>query len=350
MTRRALAGFILINLIVSVAVVITIILIWNATQDQEPIIRTRVRVVTATGQVIAANTTPGAAPREADLQTITAFQRQVTTQAQQIATLQAVAGTAGYEAPTEVPVTPFVPDTGGIPTLDPTVFSVVTLPSAAGSGPVVSGGSGVAPTTASVSADGCELYVVQSGDTCSAIATDYGVDIDELIELNEIDAACRGLIPGQELRIPGPNCLPPPTITPTPTITRTPFVIGTFTVTNTPVPTAISAELEIVQVLNFGDVTTEQLDIRNTSNAVVDMVDWTLEDEGGNIFTFPDIKLQPQQIIRIFTRVGQNTPGALYWGLNVSVWEAGETATLADDSGEPQSVYIIGGQTITFED
>lgn len=345
MTRRALAGFILINLIVSVAVVITIILIWNATQDQEPIIRTRVRIVTATGEAVAANTTLGFAPREADLQTITALERQGTVQAQQLGTLQAIAATAGYQPATEIPVSPFVPNTGGIPTLDPTVFSVVTLPSSAGG--VSGSGGGTSPTSVAAS-DGCIRHVIQSGDTCSAIAADFGIDITALIELNGIDAACRGLIPGQELRIPGPNCQPPPTITPTPTVTRTAFVIGTFTVTNTPAPTAASAQVEIVQVLNFGDVTTEQLDIRNTSNAVVDILGWTLEDENGNVFTFPDTKLQPSQVIRIFTRIGQDTPGALYWDLTVPVWQAGEVATLFNTNRVPQSVYTVGGQTITF--
>jgi N-acetylmuramoyl-L-alanine amidase len=49
-----------------------------------------------------------------------------------------------------------------------------------------------------------QTYTVQSGDSCSAIAANLGVALDALMSANpQIDAECRNLQVGQELRVPG---------------------------------------------------------------------------------------------------------------------------------------------------
>ncbi len=325
MTRQALAGFIAINIIVSVAVVMMIILLWDATHEQDPIIVTRVHstVVTATGQrldvvtmVVLISATPGAP----------------------------VADSGGQGPATEVPTfTTFDSTSEGVPTLDPEILGNVTLPPSAGG----SGGDGDSVSTGAPD-DGCQRYVVVSGDTCGSIAERFEVDTGTLISLNDIDAACQSLQVGQELRIPGPSCQPPPTFTLTPTITSTPFTLGTFVVTNTPAPTATDADVQIVQLFNFGDVTLEVVEIQNQGEEVVALGGWTLSDIEGNIYTFPDIRIQPNTIIRIFTRVGQNTPGALYWNETVPVWEVGDVATLSDGAGAIQSMFEVESETIDF--
>ncbi len=70
--------------------------------------------------------------------------------------------------------------------------------SAATSTPAPNGGA-AAPTPRS----GGETYEVQGGDTCSDIAASYGVSVDDLIELNDLDPGCTDLQPGQVLQIPG---------------------------------------------------------------------------------------------------------------------------------------------------
>ncbi|NDJ86467.1 MAG: LysM peptidoglycan-binding domain-containing protein [Chloroflexi bacterium] len=357
MTRRALAGFIAINIAVSLVVVLTIVLLWDASQDDDPIIATRIRVVTGEGF----SNEPGGVPGQAYQNTIIAMGRVGTAQAQRIETLQPVAATAGFlEGPTETPFETSLGATSeGVPTLDPTKLNAVTLRAddvrSNGNdtdGPTGDTGDGQDPAATPFPDDGCERYVVEAGDTCSSIALEYAVDSDELIGLNEIDAACLTLRPGDVLRIPSASCQPPPPPTPTPTITNTPFPVapGTFTVTNTPAPTAEAADVEIVQVLNFGDVTTEQIDIVNNGNDIVDLEGWTLADNEGNVLTFPDVKIRPQQPLRIFSRVGQNTPGAIYWNRTEPVWEVGDVATLIDAEGVAQSTYTVQSETIEFDE
>lgn len=45
-------------------------------------------------------------------------------------------------------------------------------------------------------------YTVESGDTCDAIAKSYGVDLTQLIALNNLDAECQNLQVGQKIKIP----------------------------------------------------------------------------------------------------------------------------------------------------
>ncbi|MEX0781423.1 MAG: LysM peptidoglycan-binding domain-containing protein [Dehalococcoidia bacterium] len=61
-------------------------------------------------------------------------------------------------------------------------------------------GGGVATTTPRA---GSRTYTVESGDTCSDIAANQGVSVDDLIELNDLDPGCTNLQNGQVLQIPG---------------------------------------------------------------------------------------------------------------------------------------------------
>ncbi|HEY8598409.1 MAG TPA: LysM peptidoglycan-binding domain-containing protein [Thermomicrobiales bacterium] len=59
------------------------------------------------------------------------------------------------------------------------------------------------PATATVPAGGGKKYVVQSGDTLSGIAEQFGVTIQQIIDANSLQNPDL-LLPGQELIIPAP--------------------------------------------------------------------------------------------------------------------------------------------------
>lgn len=335
MTRRALGGFVLINIVVSIAAALLIIMIASPSDDDnnQPQVTRRVVVYTATSQ-------PGVLPPAALEGTIFALNSTIQALNSQIGNGGPILppNNGGQETPQ--PNTDNVPS--GIPTLDPTLVSLANVPSLNLSTPGQPTG-GDQPTPA----DGCQRYTVVPGDSCSAIADRFDVSVNDLIEINGLSAACP-LNVDDVLRIPGEGCKPPEPPTGTPTATNTPFVFGTFSVTNTPAPTATEADVQILQILNAGVTSSEQVDIQNTGDAVVSLQGWTLTDGEDNVFTFPDLLLQSGQIIRIFTRVGQNTPAALYWNLTTAVWENGEVATLTDGSGQTQSTFTVGGQAINF--
>ncbi|MFP4323507.1 MAG: LysM peptidoglycan-binding domain-containing protein, partial [Anaerolineales bacterium] len=224
-----------------------------------------------------------------------------------------------------------------LPTVNP---ALIPLLPGAGEG----ANSSLAPTA--TPEDGCERYFVQSGDTASTIATRFGIGLSDLFVLNGINDQTVLQI-GQELLIPSATCEPEisPTITPTPQPTfNLTFVAPTATLPDVPE----DSQLEIVQVLNPGDITSEQVEIRNQGGEI-NLLGWTLSDAEGNIYTFPEVRLVPGSVIRVSTRSGTNTPGFLYWNLNTPVWERGETATLSNAAGEIQSLLTVGsGEVIDF--
>ncbi len=341
MTRQALAGFIVINIVVSLVVVIGIILIWDYTQEDETPSRQPSSGITSNPPL----TRDVAAVPDAGLSgTIGVMEITMEAQQRRVMTLEAIAATAGQQLPTDTPfVNSGVDDE--VPPIEPSILTQIILPPGINSG----GGSNDGAATTPEPDDGCERYTVQDGDVCSTIAQRFEVDTIELIQLNNIDPDCITLIPGQVLRIPGPNCQIPPTIpppTPTPTITRTPFTIGTFVSTNTPEPTAApsDADVRITSVSNAGRVIDEQVRIQNFGDQAVNLRNWRLSDSQGNSFVFPEALIQPNQPIIIYTRVGQNAPAALYWNQTTAMWDSGETVTLENAEGTVQSEFVIEGE------
>jgi LysM repeat protein len=228
--------------------------------------------------------------------------------------------------------------------------------------------------TATALPAGCILHEIQAGDTPFGVAERYGANGFELMAINGLDEiAASNLQIGQILIVPLEGCeagvqalaatqtaavaTPEPTDTPTPEVTEaptgtstpTPTASPTTTLTPTPTPTptttipptAANAQVEIVRVLNVGDVTGESVDIRN-NGPVIDLSGWTLRSSDGSVFTFPDQRrLFQGSTITVFSRVGTDTAIALFWNRQEPVWTSGATATLIDAQGRAQSVFTI---------
>lgn len=70
---------------------------------------------------------------------------------------------------------------------------------------IIAPDGGEAPVSSgSTPVSGTKNYTVQSGDTCGAIATQFGITVAELMKVNRtIDENCTNLRPGDVLKIPG---------------------------------------------------------------------------------------------------------------------------------------------------
>jgi LysM repeat protein len=159
------------------------------------------------------------------------------------------------------------------------------------------------------------VYVVRPGDSLSAIAAQFDVPVEALAEANGISDP-NVIKVGQQLVIPGPTAIP--TDTPVPTVTPTPN---------------IPPQLEIVEVIGRGAPKEETVIVANRGRGVsLDM--WTLRDDQGNAYFFPNLYLAAGAEVRIHTRDGENSPEDLYWNRETAVWEeAGDTVILADSRG-----------------
>lgn len=221
--------------------------------------------------------------------------------------------------------------------------------------------------TATALPQNCILHTLVEGDTPFGIAAEYGANPFLLLEANGLTEETSLLLQiGQTLIVPLEGCpveqLPTfvassaesaadaePTTEAAQTAEATAEVTETlqFTLTPSPsptitlAPTAANAQIEIVGVERPGDVTAEGVRIRNKGNTVR-VTGWRLTDLQGNEFVFPEVLIFSNQEISIFTRPGQNTPIALFWGLDTAVWgEAGDVITLYNNQDQVQATLRL---------
>lgn len=109
---------------------------------------------------------------------------------------------------------------------------------------------------------------------------------------------------------------------------------------NAPI-SAASGQLEITRVVGAGDLASERIEILHVGEQEIVLEGWSLVDEQGNQYFFPNLKLASQGSVIVFTKAGMDIVVELYWGLDGPVWESGEVATLLDPSGTAQATYTV---------
>ncbi len=215
-------------------------------------------------------------------------------------------------------------------------------PVGAGAGSAeVSADSEVTPSDSTEGLSPCEnpVHVVQSGETLGAIATAYGVSVDDVAAINRLlDPNFNSdlLSVGQQVVIPVCGIpTPTSTLSPTPTLVPT-RNIPTPIATATPLPPGV-VRVRIARVLDPGDVTTESVEIINEGSSVARLEGWTLTNGQGMRYVFPQFNLFPQGAVVVHSGVGEDTALDLYWGLGTAVWEPGDTVQLLDAEGNLQA-------------
>jgi LysM repeat protein len=322
MSRRVLVGFVIVNVIVSFAVAFIFV------KSYDRFWRPKVEPIEGPTQIVilTATSIPGSE------NVIKPGEYQSTIDAQQ-GTLNALANV------TPVAVVPTdasgqtealtVPDVATVATIDPALLP--PIPSDLPTG----------QPSATAEDDGCIRHTVESGDVILSIADQYGVFPGDILTANGLTEDSILQI-GDVLIIPTEGCAALYTPTPEPTATNTPFELITIAApTVTLAPTAINAQVSITNVLSWNDVNNESVELRNEGDAL-NLQGWTLSDEDDDSFLFPEFRMQPGSVVRVFTRQGPNTPAALFWGRDTAAWEEGDILTLMDDTGQVQATFRVG--------
>lgn len=103
----------------------------------------------------------------------------------------------------------------------------------------------------------------------------------------------------------------------------------------------IPEQLEINSVIGAGDLENERVLIQHVGSVELSLEGWQLVDEQGNTYTFPALRMFTGGAVTVYTRVGTDNVVELYWGLDLPIYEEGETITLMDPDGIPQAVYTV---------
>lgn len=79
----------------------------------------------------------------------------------------------------------------------------------------------------------------------------------------------------------------------------------------------------------------EYVVFRNAGGGSLDLIGWTVRDETGHVYRFPDgLVLEPDATVTLYSGAGEDTDAALHWGADGAVWNNdGDTVVVTNASG-----------------
>ncbi len=109
------------------------------------------------------------------------------------------------------------------------------------------------------------------------------------------------------------------------------------------IPTLPSGSLNanIVSVSGVGALASETVILQNNGDAALLLTGWTLKDDLGIIYTFPQITLYPGGLVQVHSGPGTDTAVDLYWGLPAPVWKSGDLVALYDTQKIARAFYRV---------
>jgi len=185
-----------------------------------------------------------------------------------------------------------------------------------------------AEPTATLDLANQQIYVIQAGDSLSAVAARFGTTLDAIIKANGLTDP-NVVFVGQRLVISGQGDNSD-NITPTQTVSE-----------STPTTELIGQGMLIRTIDTPGTLLTEAVQIVNESNVVVSVNGWRLERENGPNYTFGEKSVFPGANLWLHTASGDDTTVALYWNQTEPIWQSGNIARLMDTQGNLINSYTV---------
>lgn len=96
----------------------------------------------------------------------------------------------------------------------------------------------------------------------------------------------------------------------------------------------------IITVEGTGDITSEAVLLENRGS-LLNLTGWQITGPAGQTFTFPELRLFGGSSLHVFSRAGDNTPVAWYWGSSEALWTPGSTLIIQDETDLPQARIVI---------
>lgn len=183
-----------------------------------------------------------------------------------------------------------------------------------------------------------EVYVVQSGDSLSSIATRYNTSIDAILEANQLDNPDFVFV-GQRLIVPL-NVSSSSGASGGAANNQTDGSTASTAPAESPASDSL-ATLRITQIEGRGDLENEAIQIVNESDLALNLQGWTLGYEGGPIYTFGNFPIFPGGSVKLFSRSGTDTTVNLFWGQADAVWQPNVEARLVNSQGQLVHQYRI---------
>ncbi len=125
------------------------------------------------------------------------------------------------------------------------------------------------------------------------------------------------------------------------TVTQQAAIQSPAAITPSPRVTGETGGVQIENVFGVGDLNTEVVILKRTGEGALWLTGWRLEDENNHRFVFPELMLNKDGAIKIYTKPGTNSAIELHWGIKEAVWSSGELVSLMDQNGTNRATYRI---------
>ncbi len=99
--------------------------------------------------------------------------------------------------------------------------------------------------------------------------------------------------------------------------------------------------LSIEGVFGAGDLNVEYILIRNQSDSSVNLSGWSVSSSSGETYNLPQLTLNTNGAVRLYSKYGTNTVIELYWNSDQSLWASGDEVFLLDQSGQQQASWQV---------
>ena len=106
-------------------------------------------------------------------------------------------------------------------------------------------------------------------------------------------------------------------------------------------PSSAEMNVSIVGINGTGTLENETVIIQNNGNSPLVLTGWTLKNNQGSTYTFPQLTLYPGGKVQLHTKSGSDTASDLYWQHSTPAWSSGELATLYDEQNIARAFYRI---------
>lgn len=106
-------------------------------------------------------------------------------------------------------------------------------------------------------------------------------------------------------------------------------------------PSSNELNVAIVGINGAGVLASEAVIIQNNGSSPLILTGWTIKNNTGSTYTFPQLMLFPGGMVKLHTKSGSDTAADLYWQRSASVWSSGELATLYDNQNISRAFYRI---------
>ena len=97
----------------------------------------------------------------------------------------------------------------------------------------------------------------------------------------------------------------------------------------------------IETVIGAGDPENEVVVLKRVGEGELLLTGWKLSNSRGEEFVFPNLVLNKNGAVRLYTRAGTDTVIELFWNRVVPAWQSGDTVTLLDSSGNSRATYQV---------